>query len=127
MLTLSPGLKIYLYAKPTDMRRSYDGLFGMVKNEFGIDIRAGGLFLFINKRRNMVKCMYWDTDGIAIWMKRLERGSLQHPQPSTEAKHLIIDSTQLHLLLTGIELSSVKRRKRYVAPELDNVQGKLAS
>lgn len=118
MLSLSPGLRIYLYAKPTDMRRSFDGLFGIIKNEFDLDVRAGGLFLFINKRRSMVKCMYWDTDGLAIWMKRLERGTLQHPQPSSDDKHLIIDTTQLQLLLTGIDLSSVKRRKRYVAPEM---------
>jgi transposase len=118
MLSLAPGLKIYLYRKPTDMRRSFDGLYGIVKNEFSMDVRCGGLFLFINKRRTMVKCMYWDTDGIAIWMKRLEQGSLQHPQPSSDTKHLVMDTTQLHLLLTGIELSSVKRRKRYVAPEL---------
>jgi len=77
----------------------------------------GGLFLFINLRRNRIKIMYWDNDGIAIWMKRLESGSLQHPQPSGNAKHLVIDATELKLLLNGIELSSVKKRKRYVAPK----------
>ncbi len=127
MLTLSPALRIYLYAKPTDMRRSFDGLFGIVKNEFLMDVRSGGLFLFINKRRNMVKCMYWDTDGIAIWMKRLERGSLQHPQPASDAKHLIIDNTQLNLLLTGIDLTSVKRRKRYIAPDMNKIENRVGT
>ena len=81
-------------------------------------VRQGGLFLFINLRRNRVKLMYWDRDGIAIWQKRLEQGSLQHPQPRDDAKYLVIDDSELHLLLVGIELSSVKRRKRYVVPEL---------
>ncbi len=83
-----------------------------------MDVRNGGLFMFINLRRNRVKLMYWDKDGIAIWQKRLERGYLQHPQPSSDAKHLEIDSSELNLLLSGIDLASVKRRKRYVVPEL---------
>jgi transposase len=101
------------------MRKSFDALFGIVKNEFSMDVRAGGLFLFINLRRNRIKLMYWDTDGLAIWMKRLERGSLQHPQPKDNSKHVVMDATELSLLLSGIELSSVKKRKRYVAPELE--------
>jgi transposase len=118
MLSLSSTMKIYLHRKPIDMRKSFDGLFGIVKNELSMDVRNGGLFMFINLRRNRVKLMYWDNDGIAIWQKRLERGSLQHPQPSDEATHVVIDSSELNLLLSGIELSSVKRRKRYVVPDL---------
>lgn len=118
MLSLPPGCKIHLHRAPVDMRKSFDGLFGIVKNELSMDVRQGGLFLFINLRRNRVKLMYWDRDGIAIWQKRLEKGSLQHPQPSDDAQYLIIDDSELHLLLVGIELSSVKRRKRYVVPEL---------
>jgi len=119
MLSLTPSVRIYLHAKPIDMRNSFDGLFGIVKNEFSMDVRNGGLFLFINLRRNRVKLMYWDTDGLAIWMKRLERGSLQHPQPKADAKHVVMDASELNLLLSGIELSSVKRRMRYVAPNLE--------
>lgn len=121
MMSFSPGIAIYLHRESIDMRKSFDGLFGIVKNELAMDVRSGGLFLFINRRRNRVKLMYWDQDGIAIWQKRLERGSLQHPQPQGDAKHLVMDASELHLLLSGIELSSVKRRKRYVAPTLPNV------
>jgi transposase len=119
MFNFSPAIRIYLHAEPIDMRKSFDALFGIVKNEFSMDVRAGGLFLFINLRRNRVKLMYWDTDGLAIWMKRLERGSLQHPQPKDNSKHVVMDSSELNLLLSGIELSSVKKRNRYVAPELE--------
>jgi transposase len=120
MLNFSPAIAIYLHAKPIDMRKSFDSLYGIIKNDFDMDVRNGGLFLFINLRRNRIKLLYWDVDGMALWMKRLERGSFQHPQPSDESKHLIIDSAQLNLLLSGIELSSVKKRKRYVAPQLGN-------
>jgi transposase len=118
MISFSPAIKIYLHRKPVDMRKSYDGLFGIVKNELSMDVRSGGLFMFINLRRNRVKLMYWDSDGIAIWQKRLESGSLQHPQPKDDATHLLLDPSELQLLLSGIELSSVKRRKRYVTPKL---------
>jgi len=118
MISFAPGIKIYLHRQPVDMRKSFDGLFAIVKNELAMDVRSGGLFMFINLRRNRVKLMYWDTDGIAIWHKRFERGSLQHPQPLGDAPHLVIDASELNLLLAGIELASVKRRKRYVAPEL---------
>ena len=120
MISFSPLLKIYLHREPIDMRKSYDGLFGIVKNDLAMDVRNGGLFMFINLKRNRVKLMYWDKDGIAIWQKRLEQGSLQHPQPAGNAKHLEIDAAELSLLLAGIDLASVKRRKRYVAPELLN-------
>lgn len=117
MISFSPGIKIYLHRRPIDMRKSYDGLFGIVKNEFSLDVRSGGLFMFINLRRNRVKLMYWDSDGIAIWQKRLERGSLQHPQPQSDVPYLLLDPSELQLLLSGIELSSVKRRPRYVVPQ----------
>ena len=120
MINFSPALKIYLHREPIDMRKSYDGLFGIVKNELAMDIRGGGLFMFINLRRNRVKLMYWDRDGIAIWQKRLERGSWQHPQPKDSAKHLEIDAADLNLLLAGIDLASVKRRLRYVSPDTSN-------
>lgn len=116
MLNLTSHIRIYLHTQPVDMRKSFDGLFGIVKNEFELDLRSGGLFLFLNRPRNRIKLMYWDVDGIAIWMKRLERGSFQHPQPDASSKQLIMDAAQLHLLLSGIQLESVKRRKRYVAP-----------
>ena len=108
--------KIYLYAKPADMRKSFNGLHAIVAAEFGRDIRAGDVFVFLNRRLDRIKLIHWDRDGLAIWMKRLERGTFQRPQ----AVHLtrltvdFIDATDLALLLSGIELTSVKRRPRYV-------------
>jgi transposase len=105
--------KIYLYAKPTDMRKSFDGLHAIVQSEFRRDIRLGEVFLFLNRRLDRIKLIHWDRDGLAIWMKRLERGTFQRPRRSVSGEQVEMDATDLALLLSGIELSSVKRRTRY--------------
>ena len=104
--------QVYLYSGPVDMRRSFDGLMGIVQSEFEFDIRAGDLFVFINKRADRLKALWWDGDGLAIFMKRLEAGTFQRP-PAKDSNHLVIDRVQFGLLLSGIELTSVRRRKRY--------------
>ena len=106
--------RIYLYAQDVDMRRSFDGLMAIVQTEFDRDIRQGDIFLFINKRRDRIKILWWDGDGLAIFMKRLEQGTYQRPFAGTDNHYVQMDRTELSLLLSGIELSSVKRRKRYV-------------
>jgi transposase len=105
--------KIYLYAQPADMRKSFDGLHALVQSEFRRDIRSGDVFLFLNRRRDRIKLMHWDGDGLAIWMKRLERGTYQRPSRSANGAQVEMDATDLALLLSGIELASVKRRRRY--------------
>lgn len=105
--------KIYLYAKPADMRKSFNGLHAIVAAEFGRDIRTGDVFVFLNRRLDRIKLMHWDRDGLAIWMKRLERGTFQRPRCPPDAAQVEMDATDLTLLLSGIELTSVKRRPRY--------------
>jgi transposase len=105
--------RIYLYAKPADMRKSFDGLHAIVQREFLRDIRCGDLFLFLNRRLDRVKLIHWDRDGLAIWMKRLERGTFQRPQGKPSGTQVEMDATDLALLLSGIELASVKRRRWY--------------
>ena len=105
--------RIHLYSKNVDMRKSFDGLHAIIQSEFHSDVRSGDLFLFLNRRLDRIKLMYWDRDGLAIWMKRLERGTFQRPLPSPDAAHVEMDATDLTLLLSGIELTSVKRRERY--------------
>lgn len=112
--------RIYLYAKDVDMRRSFDGLMAIVQTEFNKDIRQGDFFLFINKRRDRLKILWWDGDGLAIFMKRLERGTYQRPLAGNNNNHAQMDRTELALLLSGIELTSVKRRKRYVTRSKSN-------
>jgi transposase len=113
-LPSSSGLtRIYLYAKPADMRKSFNGLHALVEAEFHRDIRSGDLFVFLNRRLDRIKLIHWDRDGLAIWMKRLERGTFQRPRCASDAAQVEMDATELTLLLEGIELTSVKRRRRY--------------
>lgn len=105
--------RIYLYAKNVDMRKSFDGLLGVVQSEFRRDIRHGDLFLFLNRRLDRLKLIYWDRDGIAIFYKRLEVGAFQRPRGAAGDEHVEIDTTDFSLLLAGIDLASAKRRRRY--------------
>ena len=109
--------KIYLYAKPADMRKSFNGLHAIVQSEFQRDIRSGDVFLFLNRRMDRTKLIHWDRDGLAIWMKCLEKGTFQRPRRLPSGAQVEMDATDLALLLSGIELASVKRRRRYTFDE----------
>ncbi len=113
MLTLATNLRIYLHARPTDMRKSFDGLSGLVRSVFQADPTDGSLFLFINRRRDRIKMLWWDRDGLAQFYKRLESGTFEMLQADDESAVLEIDATQLAMLLGGVTLQSAHRRKRY--------------
>jgi transposase len=112
MLSLSNGVRIYMAAGATDMRRGFNGLQGQVIGILEQDPLSGHLFLFVNRRRDKLKVLYWDVDGLAIWYKRLESGSFQLPPIEPDQTHIEIGSDEFMMLLRGIDLSS-KRRKRY--------------
>ena len=108
MLALTAATRIYLYHGPCDMRKSFDGLCGLIRSELGADPLSGSLFVFCNRRRNMVKLLYWDRDGFAIWYKRLEQGSFS--PPSIASVNGLIDRRQLSMLLEGVVPKKVSRR-----------------
>ncbi len=114
MLTWPPGLRLYVVLDPVDMRRSFDGLAAMVEHQLGLDPRAGHLVLFTNKRRHLLKALYFDRGGYTIVYRRLERGTFQ--LPDGEGDCVEIDPGQLAMILEGIDLRSVVRRKRYKPP-----------
>jgi transposase len=110
MLALTAATRIYLYRGAADMRRSFDGLCGLVRSELQGDPLSGALFIFCNRRRTLLKALYWDRDGLAIWAKRLERGTFRLPTgaaPSAE-----IDRRTLTLLLEGVTPRRLHRRYR---------------
>ena len=113
MLTLASQMQIYLHTQPTDMRKSFDGLSGLVRSVFHADPIDGSLFLFINRRRDRIKMLWWDRDGLALFYKRLEAGTFEMLEASDDSDVLQIDATQLALLLAGVTLQSARRRKRY--------------
>ena len=113
MLNLSMGVRAFVCTRPTDMRRSFDGLMSIVQSEFDQDIRQGDLFLFLNRRRDRLKILFWDHDGLAIFYKRLERGTFQMLTTTNDAEGIELDYWQLVNLLDGLDLRTGRRRKRY--------------
>ena len=113
MLTLSPNTRIYLHLPPTDMRKSFDGLTGLVRSVFRADPVEGNWFLFLNRRRDRIKILYWDRDGMALWYKRLSSGTFEQLRAADGATTVEMDATQLTLLLSGVTLESARRRRRF--------------
>jgi transposase len=111
MLNVPASVRIYLHTAPTDMRKGIDGLSGLVRGEFGGDPLDGSLFLFTNRRRDRLKILHWDGSGFWIYYKLLERGTFE--VTAFDQNRVEIDATQLAMLLGGISLVDVKRRRRY--------------
>lgn len=121
MLSLSLPGRVFLCTLPTDMRKSFDSLSGLVQEQLGQDPLSGDLFVFRSKRGDRLKLLYWDADGLAIWYKRLEEGTFVFPTPDQTrgkvgAHGIVIRPAELAMLLDGIDLGNIKRRKRYQRP-----------
>jgi transposase len=116
MISLPHSVRIFLHTPPTDLRKGFDALCGLVTTAFGEDPTSGHLFLFVDRRRDRIKILYWDRDVLAIWYKRLERGSFQIPTAPVDAVSIEMTATQLTLILSGIDLRSARQRERYQRP-----------
>lgn len=114
MFSLNAQQHYYLYRPPTDMRKGFNGLSGLVRNQMGQDPLSGGVFIFINRRRDRMKLLVWEASGFMLYYKRLERGTFELPEPTAAAWD--ISWQQLVLILQGIRLSSVQNRVRYHLP-----------
>lgn len=111
MFSLTSSLCFEYYAKPCDMRRGFDTLSGLVRNELGRNPLDGDVFVFLNKSRNTIKLLHWEHDGLVIYHKRLERGTF--PKPQIEAGKSQIRWPELILMLEGITVVSLKRKPRF--------------
>ena len=120
MMHLPASVRVYLCASACDMRKSFDGLHALVTQSMKLDAFAGHLFVFSNRRRDRIKILYWDRDGFAVWAKRLEEGTYAMPFDETTERRREITAAELGALLSGIDLSQAKRRKRY---RLKSVEG----
>ena len=116
MLTISGSLRILVATAPVDFRKSHDGLAALVRQVLGEDPLSGSLFVFANKRADRLKLLYWDGDGYALWHKRLEIGRFSLPKPPQDAVRIEISPVDLAMILSGIDLASVKRKKRFKIP-----------
>jgi transposase len=112
MIMLPSTVRTFLCTRPTDLRKGFDGLAGLVQECFGQDPLTGHLFLFLNRRRDRIKILYFDRDGLAIWYKRLEAGSYQMPH-AVGQDGVELQPAQLAMLLSGIDLRTARQRKRF--------------
>jgi hypothetical protein len=109
MLSIPPSVSIFLYTRPADLRKGFDGLAGLVREHFGADPTDGSLYLFLNRRRDRLKILHFDGSGFWLYYKLLEAGTFE--TIAADGPCLEIDSTQLALLLAGVSLTSTRRRR----------------
>lgn len=115
MFLLSPQTKVFLARQVTDMRKSFRGLLALTEAVLRQDPASGHLFVFMNRRRDLLKILHWDGSGYWIWYRRLERGTFQLPATDADEGQAGVELTpaQLSLILEGIDLASVRQRLRY--------------
>jgi transposase len=121
MLSLPQAVRILLCTRHADLRKSFDGLAQLVREFLGADPLSGHLFVFLNKRGDRLKLLYWDADGYVIFYKRLEEGTFKLPTANVArakaGEHgVVLRPAELTMLLDGIDLANIKRRKRYERP-----------
>lgn len=109
MIGFTSAQRYYLCREAADMRKSYDGLSGIVRQGLKRDPLSGEVFIFLNRRRTMVKILVWDRSGFVLWGKRLERGTFELPRGAS----IVLSWEELVLILEGVSLQSVRHRKRY--------------
>ncbi len=119
MFSLNERHQYYLYESSTDMRKGFDGLSGLVRNELDKNPLSGDVYIFINRGRNRMKLLVWEEGGFVLYYKRLERGRFEYPSLRGDGKSAIISWQQLMLIVKGIDLKSVKRRKRFSLKKVD--------
>ena len=111
MLTPSSKLKIWLYARPVDMRKQFDGLASIAQHQLKVHASCGDLFVFINRKRSQMKVLYYERGGYCLWSKRLEQGRFHNVDSNTDK--IDLTWTQLQCLIDGINWQKMKQNKRY--------------
>jgi transposase len=110
---IGPATRIYLAVGATDMRKSFDGLYGLVRDRLLADPLSGHVFLFSNAQHNRLKLLFWDGSGLWVCAKRLERGRFHWPQAGGDEAKVVLSREELALLLGGIDLAGSRRRQWY--------------
>ena len=118
MISFSSTLRYFLYRPPTDMRKGFDSLSGLVRSTMGGNPLSGDVFIFINRRRNHIKLLVWDRTGFVLLHKRLERGTFELPAAENARQASCrLEGEELVFILEGVALSSVRRRRRFHLPQ----------
>ncbi len=116
MFTLGSSLVFQLYSKPTDMRKSFDGLCGLVQNQLGQSPTNGEVYVLINKMRNKIKLLHWAGSSFVLYYKRLESGTFEHPKYDIETGSYQLSYPQIVMLVDGISIKNIERKKHYTTP-----------
>ena len=112
MLSIAPTMRVFVATGATDMRKSFSGLAGLTRSIIEQDPMSGHLFVFFNKRRTMMKAVFWDRNGYALLAKKLAKGTFVLPE-ADERGVVAVEATELMLLLDGIDLSNARTRPRW--------------
>jgi transposase len=113
MFSLTSSFRYYLYRGATDMRKSFDGLSGLVQSQLKRNPMSGEVFIFVNRRRTKVKLLRWEQGGFIIYYKRLESGTLELPKFQSDSVSCQMSWATLMLMIEGISIEKSKRRKRF--------------
>ncbi len=118
MMLFPSSVRVFLAAEATDMRRGFNGLCSAVEGQFGHVVTDGHLFIFLNRRGDQCKALFWDRTGLCIVHKRLERGTFRRVRSAASGEtHVEIDVGELGLMLEGLDLEHATRRKRFRIPD----------
>jgi transposase len=118
MFSLTSSFFYYLYSQPTDMRKSFDGLSGIVQGQLDRNPTSGEVFIFVNRRKNKVKLLRWEQGGFILYYKRLEAGTFELPAFTEDAVSCQMSWPTLMLMIEGISVEKSKQRKRYLTNNL---------
>lgn len=113
MFGVGAATRIYLATGATDMRKGFNGLFGLVRDQLLCDPLSGHLFLFSNAQRNRLKILFWDHSGLWVCAKKLEKGRFHWPESDKAQNKIVLSHEELALLLGGIDLGKTKQRRWY--------------
>lgn len=115
MIGLPAGVPIYLCTQPVDFRKGFDGLTGIVTSAMNHSVTDGSLFLFVNRRQDRIKALWWETGGLTLWYRRLEQGTVELPKTEGDTSHILIDNVELAMWIAGVSLKSAKNRRKRMA------------
>jgi transposase len=115
MIGLRAGTPIYLCTDPVDFRKGFDGLTGIVTTNLGHNVTDGSLFLFVNRKRDRIKALWWETGGLTLWYRRLEQGTVELPKTPQDISQVTIDNVELVMWIAGVPLKSAKTRRKRMA------------
>jgi hypothetical protein len=113
MFSITSSNRFFLYSQPTDMRKSFDGLCGLVRNVMGQDPMSGDVFIFIGTRKDAIKLLHWEQGGFVLYYKRLEEGTFDLPQSGSNSPSKPVSWPSLVLLIEGIRVEKYRQKPRF--------------